>query len=378
MPDPFGEPGAPDVISSGREEPSAFAARWGRLVRRRRVWVTAACLGLAGAVTAAVLVRPGPAPGPTSSPSVAPVGSPLPVTVPAGGAAGADGVFARGVADGRAWRLAVQDIAAPGYRCIPAITLNGTDADPVYPAPGNSAVVTLGTPEADIGFAFVQVPGHVAGVLDGRGRRLPVVTAKACGLRYRLTGFAYRLTSPPKITAAGFTLPLISEPSASAPQTVGMWNNVGPTSSDNAAGTIAAGQTWSIMVTFSVAGDCYDFSSAEPAAVPEVDVCGPVSTPDGVETIMALPLALSFPPTGRPAPTGYAVQVSPATARLRATLSDGSVQLVTPRVVDGRRYAAFQVPSPLRLKQLSWLDATGWPFATTTAVPRYGFRQFQP
>jgi hypothetical protein len=64
--------------------------------------------------------------------------------------------------------------------------------------------------------------------------------------------------------------------------------------------------------------------------------------------------------------------------RLRAILSDGSSQLVTPRVVDGRRYAAFQVPSPLRLKQLSWLDATGRPFASTTAVPRYGFRQFQP
>jgi len=314
----------------------------------------------------------------TADASPLPAGSPLPVTVPADGAAGADGVFATGRADGRAWRLAVQDIADPGHRCVPAVTINGTDADPVYPAPGNSAVVTLGAPAADIGFAFVQVPGGAAGLVASGGQPLPVVTARACGLRYRLAGFAYRLTSPPKITAAGYELPLISAPSASAPQTVGMWNNVGPTSSDNADGAIAAGKTWSITVTFSVAGDCYDFSSQEPADVPEVARCGPVSTPDGPETIMALPLSLSFPPAGRPVPTGYAVQVSPATARLRATLSDGSTRLVTPRLVEGRKYAAFSVRAPLRLKRLTWLDAAGRAFASTTALPRYGYRQFQP
>jgi len=62
-------------------------------------------------------------------------------------------------------------------------------------------------------------------------------------------------------------------------------------------------------VTFGVAGDCYDFSSVEPAAIPEVAMCGPVSTPDGVETIMALPLGFPNPGTGA---TGYAVQVGPA------------------------------------------------------------------
>lgn len=50
--------------------------------------------------------------------------------------------------------------------------------------------------------------------------------------------------------------------------------------------------------------------------------CGPVSTPDGPETIMALPL--SYSPAGLQAPTGYAVQVSPDTAHLKATASDGS------------------------------------------------------
>lgn len=77
-------------------------------------------------------------------------------------------------------------------------------------------------------------------------------------------------------------------------------------------------------------------------------------------------------------PTGYAVEVSPRTDRLRATLSDGSVQLVTPRVVGGRKHAAFAVAASLRLVRLAWLDATGWPFASTTALPRSGYAQFQP
>jgi hypothetical protein len=157
-----------------------------------------------------------------------------------------------------------------------------------------------------------------------------------------------------------------------------MWNNVGPTSADNARSEIAAGKTWSMTLMFSVSGDCYDFSSQDTADVPEVGVCGPISTPDGPETILALPLSLSLAPTGSAVPVGYAVQVSPATARLRAALSDGSTLLVTPRVVEGRRYAAFSVGSALRLKRLTWLDVAGQAFASTTALPRYGYTQFQP
>src|SRR5262249_5264907 len=157
-----------------------------------------------------------------------------------------DGVFARGRADGHAWQLALQNIADPGYRCIPAVTINGTDADPVYPAPGNGANVSLGVAAPFIGFAFIQVPDDIAGlVADGR-QELPAVTATACGLRYRLAGFAYRLTQPPQITAAGarpgwpkrrpatgstpvawpavYQLPLIAKPTATVPRTDGMWN----------------------------------------------------------------------------------------------------------------------------------------------------------
>jgi len=89
-------------------------------------------------------------------------------------------------------------------------------------------------------------------------------------------------------------------------------------------------------------------------------------------------LSLSYPPAHLHGPTGYAVQVSPATARLRATISDGSTKLVTPRVVGGRRYAAFTVATSLRLVRLTWLDATGKAFASTTDLPRSGYTQFQP
>jgi hypothetical protein len=103
--------------------------------------------------------------------------------------------------------------------------------------------------------------------------------------------------------------------------------------------------------------------------------CGPVSTPSGPETIMALPLGYPNPSDGA---TGYAVQVSPAAAHLWATLSDGSTQLVTPRVVDGRKYVAFYVRGSLRLTRLTWLNATGKEIASTTALPQFGYTQFQP
>lgn len=73
---------------------------------------------------------------------------------------------------GRVQRSAGQ----PGRRCIPAITINGADADPVYPHPGNGADVSLGPAAPDLGFAFIQLPSYVEGVvLDGQ-ESLPAAT----------------------------------------------------------------------------------------------------------------------------------------------------------------------------------------------------------
>jgi hypothetical protein len=367
--------------------------RRGRGIRLRRAAAAVGGLGLAGIIAAATLLTPPTAPAPQQPP--------LPVTVPASGIAGPGGVFASGIADGHAWRLAVQNIADPGYRCIPAITINGTDADPVAPAPGNYAAVALGADAPGIGFAFVQVPAGIGSLTIGGQQSLPATAATVCGLHYRVVGFAYRLAHPPRITAVGarpgwprlkhttesatpsgpafYQLPLITSPApatATTSQTDGIWNNVAPTSTETAQGALASGTVWSITVLLGAGGDCYDFSSAGSAGSPQMGMCGPISTPDGPETIMALPL--SYPPAKLRAPTGYAVQVSPATAHLRATLSDGSTQLVTPRVVDGRRYAAFAVGTSLRLTRLTWINAAGKAFASTVALPRSGYTQFQP
>src|SRR5206468_11072735 len=123
--------------------------RRGRAIRLRRAGTAAGGLVLAGVVAWATLLTPPQAAGPQEPP--------LPVTVPASGIAGPGGVFASGIADGHPWRLAVQNIADPGYRCIPAVTVNGTDADLVSPNPGSSAAVALGPAAPGIGFAFVQV-----------------------------------------------------------------------------------------------------------------------------------------------------------------------------------------------------------------------------
>ena len=356
--------------------------RRGRGIRLRRAGAVIGGVTLAGIVAAATVLRP-PAPAPQEPP--------FRVTVPASGIAGPGGVFASGTAGGHAWRLAVQNIADPGYRCLPAITVNGTDADPVSPDSGNYAAMAPGPAAPGLGFAFIQLPADTDRiVLDGQ-ESLPATTATICGQRYRLVGFAYRLTHRPRITpvspASGrpavYKLPLISTgPPATAytPPTYGVWASVGSNSAVLTGGVLASGQNqdWLIQLAFGSDGNCYEFT-APSALNPDSTVCAPVSTPDGPEAITALPLA--YPRGARNGPTGYAVQVSPATAHLKATLSDRSTQLVTPRVVDGRKYAAFAIGASLRLERLTWLNAAGKVIASTTALPRSGYTgytQFQP
>ena len=320
------------------------------------------------------------------SPPPVPQPPPLPVTVPVSGVAGPDGTFASGTADGHAWRLAIQNIADPGLDCIPAITVNGTDANLVSPNPGSSADMALGAAVPGIGFASVQVPAEIqALIIDGQ-ESVPAIAATVCGQHYRVVGLAFRLRHPPQLTArsapanwpAVYQLPAISTapPSVSPPQADGIWSNVGSVITAPVRAVLATGKTWSIELIFGTDGACYDFNAAELPSSPQTGACSPISTPDGPETITALPL--SYPPVGLEAPTGYAVQVSPGTARVRATASDGSTQLVTPRVVAGRRYAAFVIGTSLRLEHLTWLDAAGKAFASTTSLPQSGYTQFQP
>ena len=102
----------------------------------------------------------------------------------------------------------------------------------------------------------------------------------------------------------GDPLPLItiSPPGIGAPQTDGLWNHVRETGAKPTRALLASGRAWSIELTFGAAGDCYDFTSQGSPGGPEMSVCGPISTPEGPETIMAMPL--SYSPAALTAPTG--------------------------------------------------------------------------
>ena len=349
--------------------------RRGKGIRLRRAGAAVGALGLAGIIAVALAVNGGAR---TAGPA------PVPLAPLAPG-----GVIAHGTADGHPWRLAVQDIADPGYACLAAITINGTDADPVYPDPDTGAVVALGSAVPGVGFAFVQVPADVNEIVVDGAVSVPAVTVAACGLRYHVVGFAYPLATPLQVTVANpprdwppvFTMPLTSIQSTSTtPESPGLWINtssaLGVSDTGGLAwGTLPDGQQWFIKLQSGPGGDCYEFFASGSLGSSQTGSCGPVSTPDGPETIMALPLGFTGTDTGA---TGYAVPVSPGTDQLTATLSDGSAVPTTLCVVDGRKYAAFIVPDPLRLAKLTWLGAHGRVIASTTALPRYGYTQFQP
>jgi hypothetical protein len=369
-----------DTLQSVPPSPAPLETiiRRSKSIRLRRAGAAAGSVALAAALAVAALAVNGGAR--TASPASVPLGPVVP-----------GGVIAHGTADGHPWRLTVQDIADPGYACMPAITINGTDADPVYPDPSTGATVALGSALPGVGFGFVQVPDDVNGIVVNGNASVPAVTVAACGLRYHVAGFAYPLAKPLRVTVANpppgwppvFTMPLVSTQPPSThmtPESPGLWINTslaqGETDSVGLAwGTLPDGQDWFIKLQFGTGGDCYELSGSSSLGSTQMGDCGPVSTPSGPETIMALPLGFPDPGTGA---TGYALQVSPGTDQLTATLSNGSTEPATFCVVAGRKYAALIVPDPLRLTKLTWFDARGRAIASTTALPRYGYTQFQP
>jgi hypothetical protein len=343
--------------------------RRGKGIRLRRAGAAAVSVGLAAIITVTTL-------------GLHAARSPTRPAATLSGPAVPGGVIASGILDGHTWKLAVQDIADPGYRCLPAIALNGTDADPVYPNPGNVGVVTLTSVFRGVGFGFIQLPANISGITVNGRLRVPAVIVATCGYRYHVAGFTYPLGQALQVSVshppAGWptVFPVTQPPPrGTTPQADGLWINTYFVHGETATGLLAsgslAGQPWSIRVEFGPGGDCYAFNGNGY----QMGSCGPVSTPDGLETIMALPLGFPDNNTGA---VGYAVPVSPATAHLRALLSNGTSELAAPRVVDGRKYVAFIVPNPLGLLRLTWLDAAGRVIASTTLLPQYGYVQFQP
>lgn len=406
---------ASDIIGSGGED-SGMPARWprlARLIRRagstRLRWAAGAVLGAAAA--AAVLVLPAARPG-AGSPHPARVspagrsGGPAPTISPVmAGTVAPGGVFAEGGADRHPWQLAVQDIAAPGFGCQPGVTLNGNDADPLFQRPamrtpvGSLSFMRPGSVMPGVGFAIIRVPADVSWVwldpapVNGLMLGLPPVTVTSCGERFRLAGFAYPLAGTLRINASTATRSLrytvpralsAPRPSLAAPQIDGVWQDMDTAHAQVATATLATGrafgQRWSIRLGFGTAGDCFTLSTGyiddSANAKPEqTSFCGPVSTPHGPDTIMALALGS---PAGNGQGVGYAVSVGPGTARLTAQLSTGATFPVTPVAAAGRRYAAFFVPGPAHLTRLNWDNAAGQEIAGIRGLPDYGYTQFQP
>jgi hypothetical protein len=315
------------------------------------------------------------------------------------------GVIARGSVARRPWRMAVQNIASAGARCQPAVTVNGMDADPLYPSPprvtpvGDPAFMTPGASMPGVGIAFIRVPADATWVSlepttpGGPELGMRPLTVTSCGRRFRLIGFAYPLAGTVRVhdsfpaASTSYTAPAVfsdPRPSLADPQIDGVWQD-----SDRAHARVATailgtgrafGQPWSMRVTEGTAGDCFTLSTAyiddSVNARPEqASLCGPVSTPSGPDTIMALGVESSaYPGLG----VGYAMSVRPGTVRLTAYLSNGVVVPVTTVVVEGRIYAAFFVPGPAHLTRLSWDNAVGRTVADVQDLQQYGYTQFQP
>ncbi|HLK74437.1 MAG TPA: hypothetical protein VKU77_12410 [Streptosporangiaceae bacterium] len=404
MSEPRDELADADVISSGREDSGAFAAALSRRMRSPRVRFAGVAV-LAGVVAAAAVLVPASRPAARSAAPARLAPSAREDSVTNGVAHLGPGMFASGTANGKQWQLVAENIADPGFGCVPAVSVNGNDADPLladqHPLEqspvGDPAFVTLGSGVPGAGFAFVQVPADAdwlwADPVGSFQLGVTPVTVTVCGRQFRLAGFAYPLAATLRLhlsfrdrAGGNYTVPAaLSAPrgSADAPQVDGMWQSPDPAQNPVAAGTIASGtlfgEHWSIRVTFGKAGDCFSVSTAPPAGSTADRLsqagCGPISTPQGPSTIMVLPLGSPHPGV---VGVGYAVSVGAGVDHLTAELTDGSNVSAQPLVVDGRKYAAFFVPGQLRLFWLNWVDATGRSIAGTTGLPGYGFMQFSP
>lgn len=304
-----------------------------------------------------------------------------------------NGVFAEGTAGSHRWQLAVRDIAGPGYRCVPGVTLNGSDGAPVSgTAIGKPAFLEVGHAA---GFAFVRLAADADLVwldpADGVRISTTPVPVTACGQRFRLAGFAYPLSAPLRMhieytdrRAATLTAPLTvtdPRPNLAEPQVAGLWQTAGGQNATLASALIAAGravgQPWSIRMTFGLGGDCFALASGfidnSANARPDWNLtCGPVSVPGGPDLAVALPLAA---PAADGPGVGYAFSLGPGISELTARLSGGQVVMVRPVVVDGRKYAAFFVATPSRLAGVTFVTTHGR--RSTSELPGYGYLQVQ-
>jgi hypothetical protein len=348
----------------------------GRGVRARRRALAAGTVILAALalVAAAQFGRP------TAAPSVT-LNTPNP--------AAPDGVFASGRADGKPWALAVRNIAAAGsHSCVPAVMFNGQDGDVLFkvgrgvPSFGYPAVLSRIPGFPGVGVIFTQVvvgDTRLVGTSPG-GRQVSAqaVRVRACGTSFNLAGFAF--ASPRNAPSEVVTfnkygpdhgLVLNADVAAArlfgGPAPPGIWTNLDKSRADIAAsqaghpigtGTVG-GQIWHIWASLGLDGQCYTAAGHVPAhGRGQGSECLPVAAPPRTAAVTAVPV--SSAQTQLP---GYAGLVSPRTAYVYASFSDGTTHRVVPVRVAGRAYIALVAPAGCHLTLLSLFDASGHLFA---------------
>ena len=78
-------------------------------------------------------------------------------------------------------------------------------------------------------------------------------------------------------------------------------------------------QGWIIKVQFGPGGDCYEFDGQNSLGSTQMGYCGPVSTPAGPETIMALPLGFGEPGAGASGTPSRSARAPPASGPCSTT-----------------------------------------------------------
>lgn len=389
----------------------------GRAVRSRRRLTAAAAAAVAAAAVAALFAVPAILPGGLVGGAAVTMNSPDPRAP--------GGVFASGTAFGHTWRLAVRNIAAPGLGCLPAVTLNGHQADllpgrataagstsqPPASRVGYTGFLTLLPGPHQVGYGFVAVHPGVTTVRVKLADRTKLaaqpVTVTTCGTRFQLAGFAYTDANPTRITV--FSGPAQTGTTATgwvpftghfhtippAPPT-GMWEATPDGQSrpilTGVAGQGTAGRTqWHVDVelgggvchglstettswTACWNGDCFSAGANQPGHAQQwqSDTCVAIEPSPAVIRLTHLPaVGASLAKGGPPSPelTAYAGLVGARTAHAVAYLSDGTTRRLTPRVVGGRKYIALAVAKQLVVTKIELFDAARHPFAGLTSMP---------
>jgi hypothetical protein len=297
------------------------------------------------------------------------------------------GVFASGDADGRRWQLAALNLANPGYRCLPAVALDGQDGDLLQPGflpgltLGNVAFLAVHPGRPGIGFAFLHLRPGVSNITaslgDGTRLRLRPVTVTVCGQPFRLAGFKYPRQGVRRITARSaqgrsisYTpLPDYFNPASSFQ--AGTWINEQGATTSVASGQIGSGSTdgasWRMQVTLGPDGECFA-SQIGPGDLGQpgaASICAPVGgTPKGA-SLTPLPYAM---PTGTL--VWYTGTVNARTAYLQAHLSNRRTIRLVPAVVGGRKYIVVGAGAGVRLTRLILYDAQGHVLADLASFPR--------